>query len=129
MNSTSSKKNLLKNTVMLYILTFSNYLLGFIVVPYQTRVLGDEIYGLLGLATSLMVFVQLVIDFGFLLSATEEVATNREDKKMLSKIFTSVSANKLLLTTLCFLVIFGLCLSVDRWNENRSVILSCKSRT
>jgi PST family polysaccharide transporter len=42
---------------------------------------------------------------------------------MLSKIFTSVSVNKLFLTTLSFIAVFVLCLSVDRWNENRSVIL------
>lgn len=119
----TGKRNLLKNTVMLYILTFSNYLMGLIVVPYQTRVLGDEVYGVLGVAAALMGFVQLVIDFGFLLSATEEVANHRDDKRMLSRIFTSVSANKLLLTAVSFAVIFVMCLSVDRWNQNRDVLL------
>ena len=35
----SSKGTLLVNTLMLYILTFSNYLMSFIVMPYETRVL------------------------------------------------------------------------------------------
>ena len=51
----SRKKSvLLKNTVMLYILTFSTYLMSFIVVPYETRILGTEGYGLLGVAAAMM---------------------------------------------------------------------------
>ena len=45
---------LLKNTIMLYILQFSTYLLAFIVVPYETRVLGPTVYGKLGVATAIM---------------------------------------------------------------------------
>ena len=36
----SNKGVLLQNTVMLYLLTFSNYFLSLVVVPYETRVLG-----------------------------------------------------------------------------------------
>ena len=59
---------------MLYALTFSTYALNLIVVPYQTRVLGPDKYGLIGIAAAIVVYVQLVIDFGFLLSATEDVS-------------------------------------------------------
>ena len=62
-NALSSKKGvLLKNTIMLYIMQFSTYLLIFIVVPYETRVLGETYYGKLGVATAIMVYFQLVID-------------------------------------------------------------------
>lgn len=58
-NALSSKKGvLLKNTVMLYIMQFSTYLLSFIVVPYETRVLGPTYYGKLGVATAIMVYFQ-----------------------------------------------------------------------
>ena len=43
---------LLKNTLMLYILQFSTYFFSFIVVPYETRVLGPVIFGLVGAATA-----------------------------------------------------------------------------
>ena len=64
----SNKGVLLQNTVMLYLLTFSNYFLSLVVVPYETRVLGVEVFGVLGAATAIMVYFQLVVDFGFLLS-------------------------------------------------------------
>lgn len=100
---------------MLYILTFSNYFLGLIVAPYETRVLGAEVYGLLGAATAVMVYFQLVIDFGFLLSGTQEVALHREDTRRLSRIFTAVTVSKLLLTGISALALVGICALVPAW--------------
>ena len=114
---------LLKNTVMLYILTFSTYIMSFIVVPYETRVLQPEKYGLLGVATAIMVYFQLVIDFGFILSATEEVSANREDTRRLSQIFTAVTLNKLFLTVISGAVLLLLCQLVPRWSEHTQFFL------
>ena len=80
----SNKGVLLQNTVMLYLLTFSNYFLSLVVVPYETRVLGVEVFGVLGAATAIMVYFQLVVDFGFLLSGTQEVAKSRDDPAAVS---------------------------------------------
>jgi PST family polysaccharide transporter len=109
---------LLKNTIMLYILQFSTYLLAFIVVPYETRVLGPTVYGKLGVATAIMVYFQLVIDFGFILSATEDVSRNREDNAFLRNIFTSVTVAKLFLTAGSLLVLMVLCRAVRSWQGN-----------
>ena len=108
---------------MLYILQFSTYLLSFLVMPYETRVLGDEIYGHLGAATSIMVYFQLVIDFGFLLSATEEVARSRHDKSALCRIFTSVTICKLGLTAVSFVVLLWLCQAIPAWHQKQTLIL------
>ena len=77
---------LLKNTLMLYVLQFSTYFFGFIVVPYETRVLGPTIFGLVGAATAAMIYFQNVIDFGFILSGTADVSLHREDKTYLSRL-------------------------------------------
>lgn len=82
---------------MLYVLQFSNYFFNFIVVPYQTRILGPAYFGKLGLATALTTYFQLILDYGFILSATEEVALHQNDSKYLSKLFTSVVLIKVLL--------------------------------
>ena len=52
----NSKKQLLKNTLFLYILTFSSQVLALITIPYQTRVLTPETYGVVGVAISVMTF-------------------------------------------------------------------------
>ena len=109
LNLASSKKVLLQNTFMLYLLTFSNYFLSLIVVPYETRVLGPAVSGALGAATAIMVYFQLVIDFGFLLSGTQEVARSRDDKKEVSRIFTATTLAKILLIVLSLVVLLLLC--------------------
>lgn len=114
----NKKKSLFKNTFMLYVLMFSKYILGFITVPYETRVLGPEKYGLIGLATAIITYFQLFVDFGFLLSATEQVSKNREDKKKLSEIFTSVFISKIILLTVSVIVLSILCLLISSWREH-----------
>ncbi len=106
---------LLKNTVMLAILQWSTYLLALITVPYQTRVLGPDVYGILGVAMAIMVYFQLVMDFGFLLSATEETTNHREDVPYLGRLMTAVTLNKLLLATLSAGVLYLLCQIVPQW--------------
>lgn len=103
------------NTLMLYLLTFSNYLLSALVVPLETRRLGVAVYGTVGVAMAIMVYFQLFIDFGFLLSATDEVSRFREDGKRLNVILTAVSWCKLALTILTLAALFVLCQVIPAW--------------
>ncbi len=114
----NKKTTLLKNTVMLYILTFSGYLFNFITIPYQTRVLGPEVYGLLGFAQACAVYVQLFLDFGFLLSATEDVSNNRDDKGRLSEILSAVIVCKLILGAVALAAVSAVCIAVPKFREN-----------
>ena len=114
---------LIKNTIMLYLLTFSNYFFNFITVPFQTRVLGPEIYGKLGYITAVVTYFQLFMEFGFLLSATEEVAQNKNDKAALRKIFTEVTCSKLLLIVLALAVLVAVSVSFDNLSSDMPVVL------
>ena len=106
----SNKKTLLYNTIMLYLIQFSNYFFSFIIIPYQTRIMGPVYYGKIGFATALMVYFQMFTDFGFLLSATEEVSRNRYDKEKLKKIYTSVTILKVIFAFISIIVLIFLCL-------------------
>lgn len=101
----TSKKVLYQNTFFLYILTFSNQILNLITIPYQTRILGPETYGKIGFASAMMVYFQMIMDFGFILSATEDVSRFQDNSEELSKIFLSVSICKCFLATIVFIVI------------------------
>lgn len=108
---------LLKNTVMLTLLQLSTYALALVTVPYQTRVLGPEVYGILGVATAVMVYFQLVCDFGFLLSATEDASRHREDTAYLSQLLTSVTLCKLALAALSAALLYVLCQLIPTWQD------------
>ena len=98
-------------------------LLSFIAVPYETRILGNETFGLIGVSTAIMVYFQLFIDFGFLLSATEEVSRNREDRGLLQKILTSVTVCKLLLAAASLAVLAVLCALIPAWRQKWLLLL------
>lgn len=108
----------MKNTVMLYILTFSNYFFGLITVPYQTRILSPEVYGIVSFAQAFSVYIQLVLDFGFILSSTEDIAKNRDNKELQSKILSAVLWCKVILGLVCFVFVSVLCIVVDKFNSN-----------
>lgn len=118
MANESKKGTLLKNTVMLYILTFSTYLFGFVTIPYQTRVLGAENYGILGFAQSCAIYIQVILDFGFILSATEDVAKHRDNKRELSKILSGVLACKTILAAAVLLFVTGVCVTVPKFRQD-----------
>lgn len=114
----SGLNKLLKNTVMLYVLQFSTYFFSFITVPYQTRIMGPEIYGKLGLAAAITVYFQLIIDFGFMLSATAEVTKARENKAKLSSIFSNVTYSKILFICLSFIILNAICIFIPYVGNN-----------
>ena len=114
----NKKGTLLKNTVMLYILTFSTYIFSFITVPYQTRVLGAEIYGVLGFSAACSVYVQMFLDFGFLLSATGDVSNHRDNKEALSRIMSAVMLGKLMLIATSFVVVVTICMTVEKFRQD-----------
>lgn len=102
------KAGLAKNTFMLYLLTFSSYFFGLVTVPYLTRVLGPGVYGEIGVAAAFATFMQLIFDFGFILSATADVTKKRGNAFELSSLMTSITICKLILigasSVVCLLV-------------------------
>ena len=112
------------NTFMLMILTFSTQFLSFIVVPYETRVLGKVTYGVLSVAMKVALYVQIVIDFGFILSATEEVSKHRDDPHRLSVIMTAVTIGKLILSLAALIILTILCLTLPKWDGRLKLYLA-----
>lgn len=112
------RKSLLNNTIMLAMLTGSNYIFGFISVPYLTRVLGPETYGFIGMGNAFYTIVQLVLDFGFLLSGTLEIAKCKEDYDKIQRVFSAVLAAKLLLVIPVFCFVTIIVLNVERFSND-----------
>ena len=113
-----TRSKLLSNTIFLYILSFSNQFLGLVTVPYLTRILGPSVYGKLGVAMSLMVYVQIILDFGFILSATERISKNRNNDILCSEIFSAVSIVKIMLAIITGVLFFIICNVVQAWKKD-----------
>jgi len=100
-----TRHSLLENTVMLYILQFSNMALGMLTQGYKMRVLGTELVGVLGAGQYAANFFLIFMDFGFLLSATAKVSARRDDKRELSRILSCVVAAKLIFAVISVIVL------------------------
>lgn len=116
MNSTS--KRLANNALMLYILTFSNYALFLMTIPYQARILGPSLFGEVGFAMAFATYFQLLLDFGFMISATEQISRHRHDKDKVSAILSAVTWSKVLLALGSTVIMAVLCLTIEDFRNN-----------
>ncbi len=91
---------ILRNVALTGVLQLSNYALGLLTVPYLARVLGVEPYGVLAFSISLNAYLWMLIDWGFTLSATKNVARLREDPEALRKVFWETIEAKALIGVL-----------------------------
>ncbi len=117
------KKTLLENFLSLGALQIVSYALPLINLPYLSRVLGVEKFGLVFFAFAFMQYFIILTDYGFCLSATREVAVNRHNQNNLSNIFNSVNTSKILLLLISFLVLLICLIFVPKLQQNWLVFL------
>ena len=118
------RKSLLNNTIMLFLLTGSNYVFGLISVPYLTRVLGADTYGLIGLGNAFYTIVQLILDFGFILSGTLEIAKHQDDHAAVERIASAVLLARIMLIIPTFLVTLIIISTVGRFSDDKPLYLA-----
>jgi PST family polysaccharide transporter len=119
----NEKKIIAKNYVALLFIQGANFILPLIIFPYLVRTLGSEKYGLLMVAQSVALFLTIIVDFGFNISATREVANLKNDKEKLSQFYWNVFSIKLALIIITFLLLLGLIICVDKFSVDPSVYL------
>src|SRR5581483_3309525 len=112
------RHRLVKNTAALFLVQVSTYIAPFLVVPYLSRVLSTEHYGLINFATSFNWYFMTLVDYEFNLTDTRRIAIHRDDPEKISKIFSSVMAAKTLLTVLGFLVMATVVMVTPKLRQN-----------
>ncbi len=93
----NEKTVLAKNTFSLYVMNIVKLLFPLATLPYLTRVLSTSTYGSVTYIKSLIVYVQLFIDFGFLLSATKDIVKARNNNKEIGSIVGNTIIEKIIL--------------------------------
>ncbi len=112
-----SNKVLFKNFTSLSILQIANYIFPIITLPYLVRVLGPEKYGLVNFAAAFAAYFTIITDYGFNLSATQEISVNRNDPNRVAEIFSSVFTLKMLFFVLSSLIFFVVVFLVPQFRE------------
>lgn len=120
-NIGNDRKTLIENLTSLFVLQGANYLLPLITLPYLLRTLGPEKYGLIIFSQAIIQYFIMVTEYGFNLSATREISINRQDKKKVSEIFSTVFVIKFILMILSLFVLTLIIYSFDRFRSDALV--------
>lgn len=94
-----------KNTFWLAIFQLAKMVFPFLILPILTRQLSVETYGNLTFIKTVMNFLQIFLDFGFMLSATKEIAKIKNDTNKIQQIMADTLLARLLLGGIGFLLI------------------------
>jgi polysaccharide transporter, PST family len=120
-NKIRNNKKLFGNTVYLYVFQLVNYILPLITIPYLVRVLGTNTFGLVAFYSSLTIYFQVVVDYGFNLSATRDVAIYKTEPKKISCLFFSILTIKIALVLICALLLMVIVVAVPRFYTEKEL--------
>jgi PST family polysaccharide transporter len=116
------RNQIAQNAAALYGVQISRKLAPLIIIPYLARTLGPAGWGVMAFAQSLGEFIVLIIEFGFNLSATREIARNRDSKQICGEIMAGVLGAQIVLA----FAVIGLALIASHWisllDDNRRLL-------
>lgn len=118
------KSRLVQNVGALSLLQAANYLAPLLTIPYLTRVLGAQAFGLAAFVQVLMAWLVIIVNYGFLWSATRDIAANRDDPGYVSRQFSSNWTVQWMLTVMSGLVLAVVVLSVPQLRQDAPVYLA-----
>ena len=97
-------KKTVKNGVWLYLLQIFNTVIPLLTLPYITRILGSSQYGIFSIAVNIIGYYQVVVEYGFAMSATRKVAVSDHNKVEMDKTFSCVLWARVILLALCVVI-------------------------
>lgn len=121
--SSKDGKIVFANFGYLSLLQIAGYVFPLITMPYLARVIGTEGFGKIAFASAVVVWFQTIADWGFNLTATRDVAQNREDKEKVSQIFSNVLWTRCLLMLISGCLLLFLIAIVPYFQENATILL------
>ena len=112
------KNKVVQNTAMLYIMNIAKLIFPLLTLPYLTRVLSVDGYAVVTYVKAVMTYVQLIIDFGFILSATKDIVRAGDNKTEIGYITGDAILGKglLSLASLAALAVMTLQIPILRQN-------------
>jgi len=99
------KTKVIENMAMLYLMSIAKMILPLLTLPYLTRVLSEESYGLVTYVKSCMSYMLLIVDFGFLLSSVKDIVNADGNKDKITAIAGNTFGAKLILAAVSGIVL------------------------
>ena len=109
------KTKTMANGAWLYLLQMFNTVIPLITLPYVTRILGTTQYGVFSASFNIVGYLQVVVEYGFVMSATREVALIHTKEKI-NKLFSTILYSRFFLLIGC--IIFSMIYLII-WHPNK----------
>ena len=110
------EKRILKNTVMLIIFNIAKIVFPFVTLPYLTRVFTSDTYGTVAYVKTVMSYMQIIVDFGFVLSATKDIVNTKNNKEKMEYVIGNTMLARLIMGIVGFAILLLLCLVFQHHN-------------
>ncbi|WP_324667974.1 oligosaccharide flippase family protein [Geochorda subterranea] len=111
-----------RNVVVLYGREVANRFLPFVALPYLARVLGPDAYGSVLMSQSLGVWLAILVEYGFSLSATRDIAASEGDTKSEADIIRAVLGARTLLFAIAVIMAIPAWLAVSEFRTTPSLV-------
>jgi PST family polysaccharide transporter len=121
--NTENKRRLVSNFLSLIVLRGFQFLIPLVTLPYLVRIIGLENFGLINFALSLTLYFGSVIQFGFRITATREIARNRDNHKKLERIYSSTLSASVILAMVSTVLFTLIVVSFDKFNNYLTLYL------
>jgi len=108
----------MRNVTSLSGLQVITYLFPLIILPYLFRVIGPEKFGLIAFAQAFVQYFMMLTDYGFSVSATQEISLCLEDKVKVCNVISAVMTIKTILAFLSLLVLCMVVYFVPRFKDD-----------
>ncbi len=105
-----------RNLVSMSVIHGLGMVLPLITYPYLIKVIGIGNFGKIGFLISSIIFAGFLIDFGYAYIAPKEVATNRNNEKSLSEVFSNIIISKFILLIICCLLAIVSTAFIDKYD-------------
>lgn len=112
------KNKIVTNTAMLFLMNIAKLLFPFFTLPYLTRVLSVEGYAVVSYVKTTMQYMHLIVDFGFMLSASTAIVNASGDKRKIGEVVSNTILSKLLLSAASLVALGILCTAIPLLREN-----------
>lgn len=105
--------DIVRNISFLSLIKLVEGVSAIIVLYLLAKTLGVQEFGVLSFVIAIMTVCLFIVDFGFDISATRQIAINSESKNDLNRIYSSVIYIKLALALVCISGVLIMILSID----------------
>lgn len=112
------------NIAALGALQAANYLIPLVTLPYLTRVLGAEGFGKFAFVLAVMAYFVLLTDYGFSWSATRQIAAHRDDRSLVSSVFSATWSAQWVLALISGLILVASVTTIPLLRQDAGLYLA-----